>query len=260
MTSRDRLVLAILAVAGVMAALWFFVVTPKRDEAKAVTVQVTAAEKRRDTANEEAAVAEQAKLTYHRDYATVARLGKAVPVKADVPSLVYQLETAARAARVDFRSITVQSASATAPASPANSLTPDAAASPAAAGGSAAAPGSAAAGTPDASKRAAASPGIVAKAFQFTFNGHFVALRRLLAEIDRFSRVRGSKVSVSGRLLTVDAVSMNPSAKGLPNIRAEIKANAYVADLPAALPGSSLPQASGGATASTTTTASQPGP
>jgi hypothetical protein len=247
MKPRDRLVLAVIGVAGVIVALWFFAVTPKRDDAKAVAVQVTAAEKRRDAANQAAAVAEQARETYHRDYATVARLGKALPVKADVPSLVYQLETAARAAKVDFRSIRVQSSSATAP-SPAISLKPDAAASPPAAA------------TPAAPKGAAPGPGIVPKPFQFTFHGNFLSLRRLLSEIDRFSRVKGSKVSVSGRLLTVDAVAMNPSAKGLPDIKAEIKANAYVADMPAALPGSSLRRASAGASAPTTTTASQVAP
>jgi Type II secretion system (T2SS), protein M len=242
MKPRDRLVLAILGAAGVIAVLWFFAVAPKRDEAKAVTAQVTAAEQRRDSAKQEAAVAEQAKASYRGDYATVARLGKAVPSKADVPSLVYQLENAARAAKVDFRSISVQSSPTAAPASPP-------VASPTASKGetSAAAP-------------ASSSAGIEPQEFQFTFQGNFFSLQRLLSEIDRFSRVNGSKVSVSGRLLTIQTVTLNPSDKGLPNIKAEIRANAYVADIPAALPGSSSPQASAGAAAPTTTTASEVAP
>lgn len=230
MRPRDRLFLTVLGVAGVMAALWFFVVAPKREEARAVTAEVIAAEQRRDIAQEQAAASEQAKATYRRDYATVARLGKAVPAKADVPSLVYQLESAARAAKVDFRSISMRSSPAAAAQSPATS------------------------------KGAASSAGIEPKAFAFTFQGDFFSLRRLLSEIARFSRVKGSTVSVSGRLLTIDTVTLNPSEQGLPHVKAEIKANAYVADIPAALPGSSSRQVSDGAAAATTTPASQVAP
>ena len=67
--------------------------------------QLTLAEVRLADANARASTAEQARATYARDYATVARLGKAVPVSADVPSLVFQLESAARKAKVDFRAV-----------------------------------------------------------------------------------------------------------------------------------------------------------
>jgi type II secretory pathway pseudopilin PulG len=236
MKQRDRLVLAILGVVGVMAAVWFLAISPKRADVKVVDEQVTAAEQRRDAAVSGAAGAEQAKANYRQDYATVARLGKAVPAKADVPSLVYQLESAARAAKVDFRSIAVQSATA----APAPAPAPNASKGPASAGTS--------------------SAGIEPTSFQFTFQGNFLSLRRLLSEVGRFSRVKGSKVSVSGRLLTIDSVALNPSEKGLPNIKAEVKASAYVAAIPAALPGSLSPQMSGAATAPTTTTASEVGP
>jgi len=258
MKQRDRLVLAIVAVAGVVGAVWFLALAPKREAANAVTAKITAAELRRDAANQQADVAEQAKSTYRRDYATVARLGKAVPAKADVPSLVYQLESAARAAKVDFRAITVQTSAALAPAapvalSPAPTPTPTPTPAPAPAPATAGAP--ATPGAPVA-PGAASSAGIEQKGFQFTFQGNFLSLRRLLSEIDRFSRVKGSKVSVSGRLLTIDTVALNPAAKGLPNIKAEIKANAYVAAVPSALPAASSPQVSGAA-APTTTTASE---
>jgi hypothetical protein len=243
MKQRDRLVLSILAVAGVVGAVWFLALAPKREAAKAVTAKVTAAEQRRDAANQQATVAEQAKATYRRDYATVARLGKAVPAKADVPSLVYQLESAARAAKVDFRAITVETSPASAPPAPAAPAAPASPAAPATSGA-------------PASPGAASSAGIEQKGFQFTFEGKFLSLRRLLSEIERFSRVNGSKVSVSGRLLTIDTVALNPAAKGFPDIRAEIKASAYVASVPSALPAASSPQVSG-APAPTTTTASE---
>jgi len=95
MKSRDRTVLCILGLAGLAAALWFLALAPKRQEASDLAAKVTQAEARRDGANAKAAVAEQARATYRRDYAIVARLGKATPPSADVASLVYQLESAA---------------------------------------------------------------------------------------------------------------------------------------------------------------------
>jgi len=84
-----------------------YALAPKRQEAADLATRVTQAEQVRDDALARAATAERARATYDRDYATVARLGKAVPQTADVPSLVYQLETAARHTNVDFRAVSV---------------------------------------------------------------------------------------------------------------------------------------------------------
>jgi len=85
------------------------------------------------------------------------------------------------------------------------------------------------------------------KPFTFAFEGDFSGLRRLLAAIDRFSRVSDDTLSVSGRLLTIDSVVMTAGRGGLPQVKADIVAKAYVAELPAALsvdgPGSNASQA-----------------
>lgn len=203
-----------------MAAFWFLALAPKREQAADIGAQVTAAEARRDAAVTQATQAELAKATYRRDYATIARLGKAVPPRADVPSLVYQLESAAKNAKVDFRAVAVQ-----------DSPPP--------------APGSASTGP--------TSTGIVPTPFSFTFEGGFFSLRKLLESVDRFSRIKGDKVSVSGRLLTIDGVTMTAGRQGLPQVKAQITANAYVAEIPDALPGSN-PKAAAAAPAATTTT------
>jgi hypothetical protein len=127
-----------------------------------------------------------------------------VPAQADVPSLVFQIESAARGSKVDFRKVTVEDQAATAPGAPAATPT---------------------------------TSGISSTPVTFTFEGSFFGLQRMLREIDRFSRVKGSKVSVSGRLLTLDQVKLSAGRVGLPNVKAEITANAYVAPVPSALPG-----------------------
>lgn len=210
MSTRGRSLLVIGAAAGVLVALWLLAVAPKRQQAAQLAIGVAQAERRRDEATARAATAEQARATYAHDYATVARLGKAVPVDADVPSLVFQLESAARRAKVDFRAVTVlDSAPAAAPAT------------------GAAQPAGAA---------AAAGGGIQPAPFSFEFEGSFSGLQRLLSEVDRFARVKGTRVAVDGRLLTIDGVTLSPASK-LPRIQAVVTAKAYVADLPSALPG-----------------------
>ena len=220
MTSRDRFVLGLVAVAAAVAAVWFLTVAPKRREAADLGAKVAQAVARRDAADARGTTVEQARAAYREDYATIARLGKAVPPRGDVASLVFQLETAARAAKVDFRSVTVESLPTTAPD----------------------ASGDAAKATGDGAGTAAAqststSSDVESQPFTFSFEGTFLRLRSLLAAIDRFSRVNKDTLSVRGRLLTVDSVAMTAGRGGLPNVKADVVAKAYVAGLPAALPG-----------------------
>jgi len=209
MKARDRILIAVLGLAGLAAALWFLALAPKRHEAVELSAKVTRAESRRDAASAAAATAEQARASYRRDYATVARLGKATPPNADVASLVYQLESAARDARVDFRAVSSQSK-------------PDEVA-------------------PDTSKdkKSAATTGITPVPFSFAFEGSFFKLHKLLRSVGRFSRLRGQTVSISGRLLTLDGVKLSPGREGFPRVKVEIIARAYVAALPEALPDAS---------------------
>ena len=207
MNPRMRLVLSIAVAAGIAAAAWLLAVAPKREQASQLGTEVTVAQARLTDVSARAAAADQARATYGHDYATVARLGKAVPVNADVPSLVYQLESAARRVKVDFRAV---NASDPAPVAP---------------------------GTED--PGTAAGGGIQPAPFSFKFVGDYFGLQRLLAHIDGFSRVKGTSVAVSGRLLTIDGVSLNPASSGLPKIQGMVTARAYVAEMPDQLPASS---------------------
>jgi Tfp pilus assembly protein PilO len=103
-TARDRTVLIVVGFLAVLGGFWFLAISPKRKDSADVEQQVAAAQSRLDTAQASASSAEAAKAKYSTDYATVARLGKAVPVDDDMPSLVYQLEQTAKANKVDFRS------------------------------------------------------------------------------------------------------------------------------------------------------------
>jgi hypothetical protein len=226
MKTRDRLVLGILAVAGLMAALWFVALAPKREEAASLVGKVTKAHQQRDAANAKAANAEQARATYSRDYATVARLGKATPPQADEPSLVYQIENAARDAKVDFRAVSV----------------PDQPAAPAPAPAPAPSAGKTAS-TDGKTATSQTAAGITPVPFTFTFEGSFLKLHDLLRAVDRFSRLKGQTVTVDGRLLTIDTVVVSAARQGFPRVKVEITARAYVAPIPDQLPAGNSPAA-----------------
>ncbi len=84
---------------------WKFAVAPKREQAAALDQKVIAAEAQLAQTQSLIATYKDAKAQYKANYATVVRLGKAVPADDDTRSLVVQLDTAAKRSGIDFDSI-----------------------------------------------------------------------------------------------------------------------------------------------------------
>jgi hypothetical protein len=237
-TARDRTVLMVLGVLAVLAAFWFALLAPQRKDAKDLDAQITTAQQRLDTANQTAAAAEQARKTYASDYATVARLGKAVPVDDDVPALLYQLQHASDRAHVDFRSIQLSgggSTSAPATTTPSTPAGEVAAAAKEQKDGSSAQPAASTPAAPTQTAVATLPPGasvgpagFPTMPFDFRFNGGFFHLEDFLRKLDAFTKVDGDRVTVRGRLLTVDGISLGAGPKGFPQMTANIHATAYL--------------------------------
>jgi hypothetical protein len=246
-TARDRTVLIVVGILALLGGFWFLAIGPKRKEATDVSAQVSSAQSRLDTAQASAASAESARKQYSTDYATVARLGKAVPVDDDMPSLVYQLSHTAKVNHVDFRAIKLTSSGAVA-AAPTGT---------AAAVASATGKTDATATTTAATITPALPPGAVVGAagfptmpFSFDFNGSFFNMQRFLKAIDGLTAVRGKNINVKGRLLTVDGVGLKAGPKGFPDVDATVAVTAYL-----------LPSDEGltaGATVATPTTGTAP--
>jgi hypothetical protein len=95
-TARDRRIMFILLPLVVIAGYWFMVLAPKRAQSDKVSAELTKAQSARDTAEQQVASLNTAKASFASDYATVIRLGKAVPATVDMPSLLVQLDEAAR--------------------------------------------------------------------------------------------------------------------------------------------------------------------
>jgi hypothetical protein len=224
MTTRDRLVLAVVAALAVLGAFWVLLVSPQRKTASKLSSEVSAASAQLATVKGEAANALVAQQRYSAAYSSVVSLGKAVPPSEEVPSLIYQLAQASNRKNVEFSSITAGASGATTP-SPSSAATP-----------------------------ATAPAGFTQMPFTFVFNGGFSDLYHLFLQLNKATvRTTSGGLRVSGRLLTLQGVKLEPAAEtasgpsGAQKLTGTITATAYV--LPAA---QSL---TGGATASSPTTA-----
>lgn len=229
MTARDRIALIVIGALALCGGFWFLAVSPKHKEAADVAAQVDSVQVRLQTAQTAASSAQAARDRYARDYATVARLGKAVPVQDDVPALVYQLETTAHRSHVDFRRIAMVGNSA-GPAVPATQT-----AAVAAASGSSATP--AATATAAASAAPSALPpgatvgaaGFPTMPFAFDFQGTFFNMQKFIDHMNELTAVRpDDSIDVKGRLLTIDGVSLKAGPKGFPQVVATVNATAYL--------------------------------
>lgn len=243
MTQRDRMVLAVVVAIAALGAFWFLVLGPKREEASKLSDKVSTEQKRLQDAQQTVAAGQAAKQAYPRNYATVARLGEAVPVEDQMPSLVVQVNAAARSTGVDFRALKLSGGTGgpqAPPPAPAPSPSSSDSSSSGDKKGSNGDKGSDSSGsttTVDATQAAAAAapPGTVVGAagfptmpFSFTFQGSFFKLSDFFARLQRFIVATNRRVAVSGRLLTIDGIGLGPGNNGFPQIKAGVAATAYL--------------------------------
>jgi hypothetical protein len=285
MTTRDRTVVMVIAAVALLGAFWFLALSPKRKDATALSDKIAQAQQRLDTAKQAATEATAARARYDGDYATVARLGKAVPADDDVASLVYQLDHVSTTAHIDFRSIklatsgspaaaaappaaqaaALASASATPSSSDSSSSSSSSSSTPAA---SSSAPASstpatgvaptqtAAAGLPPGST--VGSAGFPTMPFSFVFDGSFFDMEHFFDGVQGFAAFSGQNLSVKGRLLTVDSFSLTASRFGFPKVKASINATAYLVPQDEGMTGGATAQGPAATPASTTAPTGSP--
>ena len=249
MTTRDRLVIVGVLLMAALAGFWFLALAPKRKEASDLQAQIATQTEQLTSAQARASEARQAKARYNDDYAAVAKLGKAVPKSDALPSLVYQLQSVAHSARIDFTSLKISSgggqgptpAAAAAPAAPAASSgasASGASSGSSSSGGSSATPAAPATTQPAPATQAAAatlppgatvgSAGFPTMPFAFVFSGTFFDMERFFGDVQSFVRVNGKEVVANGRLLSVDGFSLVAGPGGFPNVKANVVATAYL--------------------------------
>lgn len=215
MTGRDRIMVVALALAAIAAAGWFLVLSPMRGEAGDLSAQIETQRGALVSALSEAEAGAAARRTYARHYATVARLGAAVPDDDNVASLLVQVEQAADASGVDFRALRAGQGSGAAAPAPL----------PPAAGGASTAQATTATLPPGASVGAAGFPTLP---FSFTFEGDFFRLSDFVGRLERFLVVRERTLAVGGRFMAIDGIGLSAAPEGFPRIVAGVAATSYL--------------------------------
>lgn len=261
MSAQGRILTLAALFVALIGAFWMFALAPKRAEIGKLGGQVAQAESRQAAAVAALASAGRDRAAYQRDYANLARLGKAAPPDDDVASLVFQLESVAQGNKIDFRALKLSGAGGAAPApAPADEAptaksadeTADAGASADKAGATGA---DAKAATPAAPAVAQAPPGavvgsagLVTLPFTFTFDGGYLPTQRLLGAIDRLADATDGTIAVNGRLLTIDGFSLAAGRLGFPQVQAIVSATAYIVPPAAGVLAGATPQRPGAAT------------
>jgi Tfp pilus assembly protein PilO len=210
MTRTNKLLLAVVAVCAAACGFYFLALAPQREEIVRLDDAIATKAAEIEAAKGQLVTYEKAKASYKRTYATLARLGKAVPADDDVRSLLVQLEGAADRSGVDFEKVELGTGLGGASSAPASESKP--------AEGPAPAPGA----VPVAGGVLTAMP------FNFTFTGGYFDLSTFLARLERFVTVNNRRLDATGRLLRLESVSITPAPAGFPHMQAQINAATYL--------------------------------
>lgn len=250
MTGSRKILIGALALVGLAAAFWFLAIAPKQEQVGLLQGEIDTARAQTATTRAQVATLKTAQSGYAVNYASVARLGKAVPADDDVRSLILQLDAAAKRSGVLFHSIELAAPSGATPA-----------AAPAA-GGAAASQAATATLPPGATVGPA---GLPTMPFTFQFDGSFFSLSSFFARLERFVKADGEQIDVTGRLVAVDGFSLKPGESGFPSVVASIGATAYLVPKDQGTMGGATPTGpttgvAAGTPAATTAPAAPPAP
>ena len=240
---KDRAILGSLAILGLLAAFWFMVLSPKRDQASELSATVTELESSLSEQEQVIAFAEQSRRNFPKYYGRLVVLGKAVPEQADTASLLVQLSKVSADADVEFLGIELgQTGAAPAPV-PEQSVaeqasSPSVTDPPGEEGESTTeAEVSSTAPAPATEAAAASLPigatvgpaGLPILPYNLTFSGRFFDVSKFIAGLDDLVEMRSNgTVAADGRLLTIDGFSLSADEeRGLPFLTASFAVTTY---------------------------------
>jgi hypothetical protein len=210
-TARDRIVIMVVLALAAVAASWMFVVSPKRSEASSLNTQVSSEQSQLTAAQGQVAAGMSARRQFAGQYAQLAKLGEAVPPDDDIPSLIYQVQSAAQASRVTFRGLQLSSAGASSSSSSSSS-------SPSGQTAAAQLPPGAAVG----------AAGLPTEQFTITLSGNYFNLSSFFNKLEDFVASDSGTLVIRGRLMTINAISLVPGPTGFPQITASVSATTYI--------------------------------
>ncbi|HEY5815818.1 MAG TPA: hypothetical protein VIS95_05700 [Solirubrobacterales bacterium] len=247
MTSTNRAIVAIVALAVLAFVFWTQLLSPKREEAKELGAQVEQLEASLAQHQAEIAEGEMARKEFPTDYQRLVVVGKAVPGDDDIASLLVQVNRLADGAGGTFSNLQLaaEGGGEAAPAAP-----------PAAAGG-----------TPTSATEVAASllplgatigpAGLAVMPYAVTFDGEFFQIADFIKGVDSLVATDEEGVVVDGRLVTIDGFALEADPdRGFPALKANFALTTYLTPPGEGVTGGASPGAPGTTTltpAATTT-------
>ena len=292
MKATDRAVVSGLFLVGLLAAFYFLVLAPKRQEASKLGEDIAALESQISQQEQTVAFAEEARKEFPKYYGRMVVLGKAAPEQADTASMLVQVNSISERAGVRFRSLALaegggESAGQTAGAASTPAPATPAPATPAPAEGTApaeGAPADAAQPSTDATSTATTAAGSTAPApatesaaanlpigasvgpaglptlpYSYVFDGTFFDVADFMAGVDGLVQAGddGTQVDVNGRLMTIDGFSLLGGSPGSdPDLEALFAVTTYTVPSEQGLTLGASPTAPGVPAAPQTTPAS----
>ena len=206
-SSQTRLLAVIGAGVLLLALLWLAAIAPKRSESAEVRDQVAAQEQRLTVARGQVTSYAGSRDKFPTLHAELRRLNVAVPARGEIADLLRGLQGEARKRGADLRLIALKD------------------------------PAPAAADAPPVAPGAAPGPsGLATLPFTMEFTGEYFDLLHVLRTARRAVTERSGKLSVKGRLLTIDGLAFKRPERGAPLTKATLNATAYIAPDPDSSP------------------------
>lgn len=205
MKSNNRLIFAALGLIVVAGVFWMMLLSPKREEASTLGEQVEALQATLASQESEVQTALAAKREFPANYGQVVVLDKAVPADSESASLLVQIQKISEKAGIRFEEISLDSegegtgAPAVAPAGSAELVSPTEVAVSTMPLGATVGPA-----------------GLSVMPYTLSFTGNFFQISRFIHGLDDLVKTTNSKVSVDGRLITINAFSLVPPQEAEP--------------------------------------------
>lgn len=247
---KNAVIAGVLSVALVVGAFWVLAISPKREEASKLDTQAEQVRGALAQHRAEIATAEEARREFADDYEHLVVLGKAVPGSDETASLLVQVNHIADHARVRFATLALSSEGG----GESTEVPP---------------PATEASGEPASPTEAAASTlplgatvgeaGLAVMPYTLNFTGSFFHVADFIKGLDSLVKTQSEKVSVDGRLLTVNGFSLQAAKAGFPQLEATFSVTTYLTPPGQGLTGGLTPEGSAEGATELTPTATTTG-
>ena len=210
MNESTKTALAVIGAIAIAAAFWLVLLAPKRDKVGKLGEQTSRIQAEVFNELARAESSEAAKQNFSKNYTELVVLGKAVPVEAETPSLLVQLDGVGNSANARFLGIVGGGGgeSTVEPAAPTEGSV-----------------------IPQPLGATAGPSGLLAMPYELHYEGGFFDIANFIQGIDSLVETKGAQVDAKGRLITIDGFNLAPLGGGsgkTSKLTASFSATTYV--------------------------------